>query len=138
MKLTGAIPSVPRPPDLRVLATEFAQRGAVMTFGSSSCVSYLVGALHWSEDEPQRLVFFAANGDRAEDAHGFSFDRAEGAEHRLDFIRDGKRVGSLAPIDHAPVDDRDDFRIGWEIWQQVAPLRSSFVEQTLSKLGEAD
>jgi hypothetical protein len=120
--------------DMAAAALRLAVEGAIMTVYNSPGGSYLVGSLRWAADGAPRVLFFAANGDGVEDGHELCFDTVEPADTGLRFFHGGKIVGTLLPIDAAAVDDPDDYRVGWSIWQQVAPLKQRFVSALFDRL----
>ncbi|MEY4941460.1 MAG: hypothetical protein RIQ93_3195 [Verrucomicrobiota bacterium] len=97
-----------------------------MTVWHSPPEQYLVGDFAWLT--PTSIFWFAANGDSGADVHTLEFDQVNREPEGLRFFRRGKCVGLLAPIDRADVDDRDDFRVAWQIWQHIEPLRRAFIE----------
>jgi hypothetical protein len=132
----NSLPS--RPPfsdtEIESVAHQLAADGAIITVCHSPCVAYLVGSLRWANDGSRRLLFFAANGDGPDDGHELSFDAVEQTEAGLRFTRGDKVVGTLLPIGAAEVDDPDDYRVGWSIWQQVAPAKARFVASLLDRM----
>lgn len=120
-------------PRLRETVRSLVAAGAVITVRNSPCVDYLVGELWWPEGE-QRLLLFAANGDRREDAHSIRFDRAAHEESGVTFFRGDKLVASLVPIDDADVPDREDYQVGWQIWQHVAPMRTAQIRDIFAEM----
>lgn len=106
---------------VKPIADSLAASGAVMTVWHSPAMQYLVGDFQWTAHD--RVFWFAANGDATSDGHVLRFDDAEASEEQVRFLRGGQLVGLLSAIDRAEVDDRDDYRVAWSIWQQVAPVR---------------
>lgn len=98
-----------------------------MTIWNSPATHYLVGDFQWLERD--QIFWFAANGDTTADGHVLSFDRAEIREGQVCFFQNEKLVGLLSPIEQAQVDDRDDYRVAWSIWQQVAPVRRELMAE---------
>jgi hypothetical protein len=112
---------------LRQIADTLAASGAVMTVWNSPATQYLVGDLQWIEGD--RIFWFAAHGDSTADGHVLRFETAELAEGSVRFLDRGKTVALLSAIERADVDDRDDYRVAWSIWQQVAPVRRSLMAE---------
>jgi hypothetical protein len=130
-------PSPPPPlrkPDVRTVVERLAAEGAIMTVCHSPCHSYLVGSLRWAEEPGPRVLFFAANGNSAADGHALEFDLVRAHEEAVHFFQCGEQVGTLAPIEKAEVADRDDYRVGWSIWQQIEPLKKGYVSSLLDQL----
>lgn len=96
-----------------------------MTVWHSPAEHYLVGDFSWLEGN--RVFWFAANGDAGADAHVLDFDDVILDDDGLHFFLEGRRVAVLESIGRARVEDPDDFRIAWQIWQQVAPLRRPLI-----------
>lgn len=120
-------------PNPRLIADKLAAGGAVLTTWNSPAAHYLVGDFEWTDD--QRVFWFAANGDTLDDAHVLRFDTAEFADGHVRFFASGRLVGQLSPIDRAEVDDRDDYRVAWSIWQQVAPVRRTLLAEARATHG---
>lgn len=111
---------------------EWISAGAVMTVWRSPPEHYLVGDFAWLA--PNSIFWFAANGDSGADVHTLQFDRVKREPEGLRFFRRSSCVGLLAPIDRALVEDREDFRVAWQIWQHVEPVRRAFIERKKSAL----
>lgn len=104
-----------------------AAQGAVMSIAGSPAQHYLVGDFAWVG--PRYIYWFAANGDTTADAQALKYEVMRRDRNSVQFLRGGLQVASIALIDDAEVDDPDDFRIGWQIWQQVAPMRRALLER---------
>jgi hypothetical protein len=111
-----------------VLATQrLVAAGAIMTLPEPPCGQHLVGYLEWLE--PQRVFWFNAYGESAEDGHLLDFDALKVIEGRGIYLSSqGVIVSQLTPIDQARLDDPDDYRIAWQLWQEVVPLRRPLIE----------
>jgi hypothetical protein len=120
--------------EIESIAHQLAADGAIITVCNSPCTTYLVGSLRWASDSSPRLLFFAANGDGPDDGHEVLFDVVEKTAAGLRFVRGDKVVGTLVPISAAEVEDPDDYRVGWSIWQQVAPAKARFVSTLLDRM----
>jgi hypothetical protein len=94
---------------------------------------HLVGYLEWLA--PQRLFWFTAYGESVSDGHLLEFDTTHVVEERgIFFSSGGNIVSSLTPIAQANVEDPDDYRIAWQLWQEVAPLRRRVIDASCSTL----
>jgi hypothetical protein len=120
--------------EIESVAHQLAADGAIITVCNSPCAAYLVGSLRWASDGSRRLLFFAANGDGPDDGYEFCFDAVEQIEGGLRFTCGDKVVGTLLPIGAAEVEDPEDYRVGWSIWQQVAPAKARFVSGLLDRM----
>ena len=113
---------------LRQTADALAASGAVMTVWNSPAEHYLVGDFSWID--ANKIFWFAANGDTRADGHVLEFEEVEtGSDGRVRFLREGILVGLLSPIERADVEDPDDYRVAWQIWQQVAPARHALIAE---------
>ena len=108
-----------------------AAAGAIMTVPGNPDRRFLVGHFEWLASN--RIFWFNANGSDDGDANVLEFDRVTGAADEIGFIRAGKLVGHLVPIETARVADPDDYRIAWQIWQQVAPMLQAKIQQLASR-----
>lgn len=109
-----------------------AANGAVLKVWNSPASDYLVGDLQWIDSN--RLFWFTAHGDREDDGHVLEFDCAELIDGSgVQFFRRGKRVGWLAEIARAEVDDPEDYAVAFSLWQQVAPRTWSLVERSRAR-----
>lgn len=106
-----------------------------MTVWHSSPEHFLVGEFAWLT--PTRVFWFAANGDSDADVHTLEFEHVIRKRDGLHFFHDGKQVGQLAPIDQAHVEDPEDFRVAWQIWQTVAPTRRALIDNSRLALVES-
>ena len=103
------------------LATQLAGGGAVLTLPGASPKHFLIGELTWLEDD--RLFWFPAHGD-AGDERVLAYDELHVIEnHTVSVLHEGRPVCRLSSIEVSGVDDPDDYRVAWQIWQQVAPLQ---------------
>jgi hypothetical protein len=91
---------------------------------------HLVGAWRWVD--ASTVCWFTAHGDSPLDAHILHFDEAEeDGKGGVCFRQKETVVGHLTPINQAGVEDPDDYVIGWQIWQEVAPLHAPLVARAL-------
>lgn len=107
-------------------AQRLVTAGAIMTLPGPRLEQQLVGYLEWLE--PQRLFWFTAYGEALSDGHLLEFDTLQTHQRGITFSAGGRIVSLLTTIDHAGVDDPDDYRIAWQLWQEVAPLRRTLIE----------
>ena len=111
----------------RVIAERLVADGAVFAFAAPAA-PILVGDLRWSD--PDAVLIFAGNGDRVSDTHFVRYDEAlPQPDGSVEFVRAGSPAGRLQRIATATVEDPDDYRIGWQLWQCVAPLRRKLIER---------
>lgn len=103
-----------------------ASTGAILTVAGKPDQHFLVGYFEWIGSN--RIFWFNANGSDAHDANILEFDRATAAPAEIGFVRAGKLVAVLSGIETAPVADRDDYRIAWQIWQQIAPMQQAKIK----------
>lgn len=97
----------------------------------------LVGDMRWVEGTG--LLLFTAYGDSPADAHLLLFDDAiVNASGSVTFMCDGHVGGALHRIEDADVDDADDYRVAWRLWQQVAPLHERLIERCYAAAQQAD
>lgn len=88
----------------------------------------LVGEWRWQGDDG--AFWFTAFGDAARDAHVLRFESFHSVPNLgVCFYRDGVVAATLSPIDATQLEDPDDYRVAWKLWQQVAPLRRGFIDQ---------
>lgn len=92
----------------------------------------LVGELSW--EDAGTVLWFAAFGDQPRDAHRLTFDQAECSGDRVVFRTYGRIVAELADVDHSCVDDPDDYRTAWQLWQQILPMRTPFILRCYERL----
>lgn len=83
-----------------------------MTLVGESTPPTLVGDFRWFSHD--RVFYFAAYGDDSRDAHVLRFDATQVIDNtKVCFWESGKIAAFLSLVDHAEVDDRDDYRIAW-------------------------
>ncbi len=115
-----------------IASVRLVGEGAVMTVWNSLPEAFLVGWAQYLDD--RRFFFFAANGDGAADAHVLEFDASQSDQDAVRFFLAGKLVGHLTSVEHADVTDREDYQVGWQIWQAVAPMKESLIDRLVSEL----
>lgn len=88
----------------------------------------LIGDMQWLGDA--EVVMFTAYGEGPDDAHLVCFDDViVNEEGSLTFLHEGHVVGAIHRIEDADVDDTDDYRIAWQLWQDVAPLHQPMIQR---------
>lgn len=96
----------------------------------------LIGELEWSDGAG--LVLFTAHGDGPADVHQLIFDDVMiNSRGSATFLRAGDVVGALHAIDDADVDDPDDYRIAWQLWQEIAPARRDLIARCFATVAQA-
>ena len=104
-----------------------------MTLPGPDLGRHLVGYLEWLG--ARRLFWFTAYGESLADAHLLEFESLHViAERGVYFSAGGNLIASLTTIDHANVEDPDDYRIAWQLWQEVAPLRRKLIDDCCATL----
>lgn len=127
----GAAP--PAMKEAAAAAHQLVSAGAIMTLPEPRFEQHLVGHLEWIE--PRRLFWFTAYGETLQDGRLLDFDSLQVIEGSgIYFSRAGNIVSHLMPIDQARVEDPDDYRIAWQLWQEVAPLRRPLIERCCTAL----
>jgi len=120
----------PERKSFRAWADRTYARGAIISRVATRPT--LLGDFRW--EEPDRIFWFAAFGDHTTDARSFVFHHVRIGPEALTFLHsDGGEV-SMTAIDHAALDDPDDYRIAWQLWQQVAPLHAAFIRRAYEGL----
>ncbi len=105
------------PPDL---PERLAAKGAVLSYGGDGGQPMLIG--DWACSGSRRVFAFPAHGNVG-DEHVFEFDEAVLLDTQIvGFLRGGQLVAQLSAIGAASLTDPDDYRVAWQIWQQVAPM----------------
>lgn len=122
-----------KPTGIRETVDSLFREGAVLAPAEEPHYRMLVGALRWSSS---RAIFvFAAYGEDARDARLMQFDGAAVAENGVvHFSRNGRLLATLSPIEKSGVDDPDDYRIAWQLWQQVMPLRTQAIDRCYAEM----
>jgi hypothetical protein len=115
-----------------IASARLVGEGAVMTVWNSPPEAFLVGRAQCLDD--RRFFFFAANGDGAADAHVVEFDASQSDQDAVRFFLNRKLVGLLTSVEHADVTDREDYQVGWQIWQAVAPMKQSLIDRLVNDL----
>ena len=119
------------------IAERLAEQGAVMMQPGHPIRRYLVGSFRWVS--PDRVAWFVAHGEDEEDVHLLVFDQVQIVDgHGVCFLRQSEVLGYLTAIDHAQLDDPDDYRIGWQLWLEVAPLKTALIERALQRIPSRD
>lgn len=93
----------------------------------------LIGDLQWLEGP--EFIIFTAYGDGPSDAHLVRFDEVIVNEQgSITFLSAGHVVGAIHRIGDADVDDTDDYRIAWQLWQDVAPVHQPMIQRCYQTL----
>jgi hypothetical protein len=133
----GVPDEVPAEPDLIPFAVRTAvdalyRAGAIATLATEPR-PILVGDIHWLPGTG--LLLFAAYGDGPGDAHLVHFDSAVvNSSGSITFARGSKMEGTLHRIEEADLDDPDDYRIAWQLWQEVAPVHRPLIERCFAAI----
>jgi hypothetical protein len=117
-------------------AQHLVAAGAIMTLLQPRREQHLVGYLEWLE--PHQLFWFTAYGENQSDGRLLKFDDAPLIQNSvIYFAYGGKVVSQLSSIDQAEVDDPDDYKIAWRLWQEVMPLRQTMIDACCTSLVRA-
>ena len=116
---------------LKVAAEKLFREGAILTI-TSGTGPILVGHFEWLADD--RLFVFVAYGDAPKDAHILRFDQIQLVGGTIRLAREDRTIAELSRIEDSLVDDPNDYRIAWQLWQQVAPLRRELIERCYEAL----
>ena len=131
---TVTLPSVRSPRrtvmDPQIATMELIHNGAIIQ--TAGAPAMLVGELRWLLDSA--IAWIPAFADRPDDTRLFSFDQVQVRESRIVFTNAGVTTAEIAAISAAVVDDPDDYRVGWQLWLEVAPLRRSFLESCFARV----
>jgi hypothetical protein len=125
-------PEKSTPSGIELLAQRVVGNGAIMTLPGCPILRSLVGHFVWLD--PQRVFWFTAYGDTVADGHLLEFETTRASSAGVYFLNKGQVAACLTNIDEAGVDDPDDYRIAWQLWQEVAPLRSGLIEEACAQL----
>jgi hypothetical protein len=108
------------------------QDGAIMIVAGQPDQRALIGDLRWSDG---CVCWFTAFGDSPGDAHRLDFSEAVVVQrHGICFMKERAAAGYLSTIDAADIEDPDDFRVAWRLWQQIAPLRTKLIEDCYTRM----
>jgi len=122
----------PGRPATEAFAQKLVQDGAIMTLPGQPRRQALIGDLRWCDGA---ICWFAAFGDSPRDAHRLDFTEAQAVQrHGIHFVNERGATGYLSSIDAAGVEDPDDYRVAWQLWQQIAPLRTKLIESSYAQL----
>lgn len=118
----------------REIVEQLAATGAIMTRPGSPLIRELVGVLRWADDHT--VLWFTAFGENARDAQLVRFDRVEIHPVGACFLRGSSILAFLTSIEKSAVDDVDDYRIAWRLWQELLPLRETAIALVFDSLLE--
>lgn len=128
LRRTGALQ-----PQEKAAAEALFRRGAILTLASAPAQHFLAGEMRWHHDSG--AFFFIAFGDGERDAHYLRIDAlAADRDGSIRFFRDEEECAKLEEIAAAAVEDPEDYRIAWTLWQQVAPLQQALVDRCFAAL----
>src|SRR5207249_4014230 len=120
------------PIHVQAIAEQVVGQGAVITIPGMPIRRDLVGCLRWINDS--QIMWFVAHGDSDRDAFALTFDEVRIVKNLgIGFIKGGVLRGYLTKISEAQVEDPDDYRIGWQIWKEVAPLHGAVIERAFAR-----
>lgn len=101
-------------------------RGAVLSSARIE-TPILIGEARWTSSGA--LLLFAAFGERCEDVITIrNADVARVAENCIVWFQAGSPTFQLSEIERATLSDPEDYRIAWQLWQQIIPLKRSVIE----------
>lgn len=119
---------------VKTAAETLYRNGAVLEFADDPSAAMLLGDLQWSEQGG--VLAFAAYGEGPRDARHLRFDHAAyDGDATVWFSREGRMLATLRRIEDAEIEDPQDYRIAWQLWQQVAPLRRNVIDNSYTALG---
>lgn len=119
--------------DARAAAEKLYRNGAILTFVGSPRTDVLLGDMRWADEDT--VLFFVAYGEGPPDAWQLRFDSVVVEDDSsVSFSNEGRTMARLRRIEDADVVDPDDYRIAWQLWQQVVPLRRAVIERCYEAL----
>jgi hypothetical protein len=114
---------------LQNTTSELAARGAIIEICGVTPEHFLVGEFAWLD--AHRIFWFIAHGDRENDGGVLEFDRAEVIDgHSVQFVKGARRIARLTDIASSAVDDPEDHRVAFALWQQVAPCARALIQRS--------
>lgn len=116
----------------RDIAEQIAASGGIITLPGVPLIRQLVGQLRWGGDHS--VFWFTAFGDGEGDAHALRFDEIQVHPVGVCFVDRSGIVAFMAPIEKAAVEDPEDYRVAWKLWQEVVPMRQKVISDALIKL----
>jgi hypothetical protein len=108
------------------LAQQIAATGAIMTVPGVPLIRHLVGELRWGDEG--RVFWYVAFGDKLGDGYVASYDDITLHPVGVCFEYRGEIVALLAPIEKCAVEDPNDYRVAWNLWREVRPLRGNLID----------
>lgn len=125
------VDQTPKPPP-ETVALGLTDRGAILTLAGIPPQHFLVGDFAWLG--PRHIFWFVAHGDVEDDGRLLEFDELRVLpRERIVFTRDSSVIAHLGSIDEADVEDPDDYRVAWGIWQQVGPTRGDLIARSRAR-----
>lgn len=120
------------PASARTAVDALFRQGAILFVCAEADAPYLVGDLRWPGDSA--VSVFIAFGDGPRDVRHFVLDDLVLEPDGGVSFRCTERIcARLQAIERARVDDPDDYRIAWQLWQQVAPLRQTLIDRSYAE-----
>lgn len=116
----------------RDIVDQMVAVGAVITRPGTPLVRELVGALRWTGE--RELFWFTAFGEKPADGHLVAYDEIEIHSVGVCFVHGGAIAALLSTIEKAALDDPDDYRVAWRLWQEILPLREPLIRSVLDGL----
>lgn len=110
--------------DLRLWTMEIVHNGALIR--SAHLPPTLLGELRWIA--PSSIGWYPAFGDRLDDARHFTYDAYQIGRGSITFFDGNIEVAELTTIDRAGLPDPDDYRVAWQLWLEIVPLRRAFID----------
>jgi hypothetical protein len=111
-----------------------AAKGAVLTLPGTPPITILVGRLFFCE--PGVALVFPAFGEAPEDTLVLKFDHTAAYPFGVAFCRGNDVCALLGPIEQARLEDPDDFKVAWQLWNEMEALRSGVTEYSIAVVAE--
>ncbi len=102
------------------------REGGIMTLPGSPLERHLVGHFEWLADS--EAFMFPAFGERNADGRLIAFTELSVSTTGVCFINGARIAGYLCAIDKAALEDPDDYRVAWRLWQEVLPRQRRVIE----------
>ena len=100
---------------------ELVASGAIITLPGLPLERMLVGEFRWLRD--QLAFVFPAFGESVSDARLVPCDGIKVHAFGICFAFRGRITGLLSPIEKSAVEDPDDYRIAWTLWNEVVLIK---------------
>ena len=116
----------------RTAAEALCRRGAILTLADEPDQRYLVGHLRWQGD--RGLAVFIAFGEGPRDVRRLVPDDITlERDGSVSLLCNQRGWAKLQSLEVADFEDADDYRIAWQLWQQVAPLHAALIERSYAE-----